>query len=246
MEQLRQVDVVTEKDTEAALAMNSTICRWIAPIRAKPQRIYFEHSSSYSPEGVHVPYYLSDLLDDADVDADGTLERVNKFGVASGLFDKIAIKKYGAGGLEPFEINIHRNGVVTQINNVGYGVSQVLPVLIEACRAKRNCFVSIQQPEVHLHPKAQAALGGLIHDVSRDRRTKFLIETHSDFVVDRFRLAQNSSEQKVDAQVVFMERKEGKCSVVSLPIDEFGGYPEVQPSGFRDFFLNEELALIRM
>lgn len=71
--------------------------------------------------------------------------------------------------------------------------------------------------------------------------SKFLVETHSDFIVDRFR--QQVSLKKLDksSQVLFFERKKDKNVVRMIPILENGQYSEKQPKSFRDFFYNEAL-----
>lgn len=232
------------KDEDRLSALEISSCRWIAPIRAKPQRIYTDYGHSYSSEGFHVPYVLRDILQSKikrDIRISNLL--VN-YGQYSGLFESISVKKYGEEAESPFGLNITNASISVPINNVGYGVSQVLPVLLEAGRGSKK-YVAIQQPEVHLHPRAQAALGRFLFEAASEG-ARFLIETHSDFIIDRFRISQNKSSNKVDAQVVFLSRQKGECNVSTLKINRDGSYPEDQPEEFRQFFLQEELELIRM
>ncbi|MHA6787439.1 AAA family ATPase [Pseudomonas bijieensis] len=231
-------------DEDKLSALEFSPCKWIAPIRAKPQRIYTDYGHSYSAEGEHVPYVLRDILK-SKIKKDLKLsELVANYGVQSGLFEAISVKKYGEEVEGPFGINITHDSVSVPINNVGYGVSQVLPVLLEAGN-KSQKFLAIQQPEVHLHPRAQAALGKFLFEVAMDG-AKFFIETHSDFIIDRFRISQSKSLKKVDSQVIFLSRKKSECRVSILEIGLDGSYPDDQPEEFREFFLQEELALIRM
>ncbi|MDP6688819.1 MAG: AAA family ATPase [Alphaproteobacteria bacterium] len=74
------------------------------------------------------------------------------------------------------------------IRNVGYGVSQSLPVIVEILSRSFGSRFAIQQPEVHLHPKAQAALGDLFYQLALVEEKRFIVETHSDFTIDRFML----------------------------------------------------------
>lgn len=231
-------------DEDKMSAFDFYPCKWVAPIRAKPQRIYTDYGHPYSAEGEHVPYVLRDILK-SKIKKDLKLsDLVESYGIQSGLFEKISVKRYGDEVDGPFGINITHDSVSVPINNVGYGVSQVLPVLLESGNNSQT-FKAIQQPEVHLHPRAQAALGEFLFDVSKDG-AKFFIETHSDFIIDRFRISQNKSTKKVDSQVVFLTRKKTECCVSILNIGADGSYPEDQPEEFREFFLQEELALIRM
>jgi predicted ATPase len=112
-----------------------------------------------------------------------------------------------------------------------------------------DTWFAIQQPEVHIHPKGQAALGELFFAINQQENKSFIIETHSDFIVDRYRLAvrkhNKTAKNKVEnAQVLFFERTENGNVVHHLPIDEHGDYPDNQPAAFRDFFIREELEML--
>ena len=129
------------------------------------------------------------------------------------------------------------------LDNVGYGVSQALPVLVEMfVRPKRTTF-AIQQPEVHLHPKAQATFGDLIAELARSDEKRFVIETHSDFTIDRFRLNVRRN-GAIPSQLLFFERTDTGNKVTAIEIDELGNLSASQPDSYRDFFYNESLELL--
>ncbi|MCH8621445.1 AAA family ATPase [Undibacterium sp. TS12] len=221
-------------------------CRWIAPIRANPERIYLNEASEYSSEGSHIPNILNKLLGKTGKSKEPRMSAIIKeFGKSSGLFESVSIKRFGKEASSPFQINVNLGGNELLVSNVGYGVSQVLPIILEARRNSSEEFIAIQQPEVHLHPKAQAALGEFIYNASDKSNNKFLIETHSDYLIDRFRLCTSKGECK-DAQVLFFERTSLGNKVHSIAIDSDGRYPLEQPEQFRDFFLSEQLELMRL
>ncbi len=68
--------------------------------------------------------------------------------------------------------------------DVGFGVSAALPGVVALVAAEPNQLVYIEQPEIHLHPRAQAALADLIADTVR-RGVRLVIETHSDIILSR-------------------------------------------------------------
>jgi len=221
-------------------------CRWIAPIRAKPEKIYLSQSSDYSAEGSHVPIVLNRILGKATSDKGSKLmQSIYDFGKNSGLFDAIRVKRFGKEASSPFQVNVDLGGSELLVSNVGYGISQVLPIILESRRSFRAEYLAIQQPEVHLHPKAQASLGEFIYDSKELTENNFVIETHSDYLIDRFRLCTNKK-GSLDAQVLFFSRTEVGNKVESINIDHNGSYPADQPSQFREFFLNEELELMRL
>ena len=221
-------------------------CDWIAPIRTKPQRTYGPYLGGYSPEGQHTPYVLNEALSDpaAAHDLRNSLEH---FGKASGLFKEVRIRRYGRQFGAPFSVEVVLTRYPHSLSNVGYGVSQALPVVVELIRGKEDSWTIIQQPEVHLHPRAQAALGDLAFDVCRVPGRRLVLETHSDFMVDRFRLRTKTGERHIPAgQVLFFERRRRGNSVQPISIGPDGEYPEDQPDGFRRFFLEESLRILEL
>ena len=228
---------------------------WIAPIRAKPERTYDQYQSDYSAEGSHVPYRLNELLHDSE-----SLDKKNKkkllyaleeFGLNSGLFKKIEVRRLGSSNDKsaPFHLQVVLNEKPLQITNVGYGVAQVLPILVETLTEKKNSLFAIQQPEVHLHPKAQASLGAYFYHVSKTDEKSFLIETHSDFLIDRYRREYALDKEKKDspAQVLFFKRNtKGKNEMHVIEIEPDGSYSANQPKEFREFFINEGIEMLNL
>lgn len=146
---------------------------WIAPIRTQPRKTYDENQIAFSSEGKHTPYLIKQFLQSRKLKKKRFIEYINRIGKDSGLFDTLKIKKYGRGATSPFELNIVIDGEGININNVGYGVSQVLPVLIELFSNGTDSDYLIQQPEIHLHPKAQATLGDVIYQLRRSAGGSF-------------------------------------------------------------------------
>lgn len=208
---------------------------WIAPIRGKPRRTYDEPNTSFSPEGAHTPYIIRRILG-SKKEAVKFKKFMEEVGKASGLFQKIEIKHFGkASETSPFEVDAYLDGKALSLAWLGYGVSQALPILVELLVRPKSSWFAIQQPEVHLHPRAQASLGDVFFEMAlRDNKT-FLVETHSDFTIDRFRMNYRPSGRKrgkaksPESQVLFFERKGGNNVVTSLPIGSHGEMPSEQP-----------------
>ncbi len=220
---------------------------WVAPIRAKAQRTYEGYRSEYSASGEHVPVLLSQIFEGKiSKKRDAILKRLAQFGKDSNLFDDIEIKKFSTNKDSPFEIIIKYNGVPVKISNVGYGVSQILPIVIEVL-AKNNRQFLIQQPEVHLHPKAQAAFGELLFESNSLNENQFIIETHSDFIINRFRYCKFKGDSpQGTAQVIFFERTKDGIELTHIPIKSSGEYDGEVPEAYRDFFFEEELKMLEI
>jgi predicted ATPase len=197
----------------------------------------------FSSEGDHTPYTIRKQLG-AGKKAEFQ-SRLKAVGIEGHLFDSIHIHRFGNDEASPFEVQIEmKGGQRFPISNVGYGVSQVLPIVVEAIIQSKGARLLLQQPEVHLHPRAQAAVGDLIYTLVSEDQKRFVVETHSDFLIDRFRLAVARSESTITASVLFFSHIDRGNQVTELRIDDEGKYPNNQPAAFREFFVNEQLSLL--
>jgi len=221
-----------------------TIC--MAPIRTIPKRIYEPEVKKYSANGTHIPSVLRNIyMNKENIKYKKIIDGLESFGESSGLFDKISIDPYREDTeLSPFELNIELFMKKLKITNVGYGVSQILPILTEILiQGKKSVFL-VQQPEIHLHPKAQASFGEFIYNQYIDSKKNFFIETHSDFIVDRLRLKIRKSRVKnihKRVNVLFFQNTPDGLKVIPIQIEKNGDYSKIQPKAFREFFLKEEL-----
>ena len=124
--------------------------------------------------------------------------------------------------------------------DVGYGVSQVLPVVTELLRTDAPSVFLLQQPEVHLHPSAQAALGSLFCQIAGPKR-QLVVETHSDHLLSRVRMDVRDGEGNLkpeDVSILFFERRDLDVHIHSLRIDDEGNILDAPP-GYRRFFMEE-------
>jgi hypothetical protein len=227
-----------------------SIC-WLAPVRSKPQRIYERLIRDFTPEGDHIPFLLRDLMQLDSPKAQKIRDTLNAFGRDSGLFEEIGVKRFGDDKYAPFEVQILLDGKPAKITNVGYGISQVLPLIVEILLHEKEENFALQQPEVHLHPKAQAFVGEFIFYQAKTEKQGFIVETHSDFILDRFRLAMKRDSAKpsdqtssVKAQILFFERTENGNQIHSIEIAPDGSYLNEPPETFREFFINESLDVL--
>lgn len=218
---------------------------WIAPIRTKPRRTYDDYKLEFSSEGSHTPYLIKKTLQRKTIGSE-LKNFLSRVGRDSGLFDSILTKAYGRGAIAPFELDVIIKGKQLSISNVGYGVSQALPVIVEVFMRPDDSWVAIQQPEVHLHPKAQAALGDMFFEISSLERKKFIVETHSDYTIDRFRLnyRRTDIDTRPRSQILYFERTIDGNKVYQIEIQDNGELASDQPKGYRDFFIKEEIEML--
>ena len=222
-----------------------------APVRSKPRRTYDPSRPILDPEGDYVPMYLANISYQRGPTWNNLKDKLQEFGKTAGLFDEISIKQLGKKHSEPFQLQIRKfgnkpNGPSRNLIDVGYGVSQVLPVITELLREDAPTLFLLQQPEIHLHPSAQAALGSLLCQIAKPDR-QLVVETHSDYLLDRIRIDVRDKKTNLkpdDISILFFERNNLEVVIHSLRIDEEGNIIGAPPN-YRNFFRNEINNLLR-
>ena len=172
------------------------------------------------------------------------LTLLNDFGVQSGLFKKLKAKRLGSRPSSPFQIQVNVSGPSFNLTDVGYGVSQSLPIAVQSVLKSTSSRLLLQQPEVHLHPRAQAAMGSFFATLVAAKHREFVIETHSDYLVDRVRVEVARGKLKAeDVLILFFERPHIETKVHELTLDLHGNILNA-PGTYRGFFLREEMTLL--
>lgn len=233
-------DVV--RKTQRARGQDSVIA--MAPMRSQPKRVYISSDPVSPSEGSDVPLELA-RLSVADPDQwEIVKERLELFGRSAGLFNSLDIRRLGRSAGDPFQILIKTSRQYANIMDVGYGVSQSLPVVYSLLFNGYDMFM-LQQPEVHLHPRAQAEIGSLISSLSLSRpEATYLVETHSDYLLDRLRIAvMNGSLPHENVGILYFEKTEVGSRIFQIGLDKSGGLVG-QPDSYRGFFLQEQASIL--
>lgn len=209
-----------------------------APLRSKPKRTYNPEREVEDAEGSEMPMVLRNM---SRFDSDrwkSILKVLMTFGKASGLFQDISVRKLGNSTNDPYQLQVQARGPKVNIIDVGYGVNQILPILVRILRAKRSGFL-IQQPEVHLHPKGQAELASLLIALSQMLKHSFVVETHSDYMIDRARIEiRKGNIRPEDVSLIYLEPKQRSVKAHNISFDRMGNLVGT-PTHYREFFLKE-------
>ncbi|MBC6414359.1 MAG: ATP-binding protein [Chromatiales bacterium] len=216
-----------------------------APIRSEPHRTYDPLFDDETPYGHEIPLILRRLSFGEKEKWNQLKEKLVKFGKSSGLFTDIQVRNLGRSLSNPFQLQFKIRGAqATNLIDVGYGVSQILPIVTRVLMATESQFL-MQQPEVHLHPKAQAALTSLLVKLTKPQNNSFIIETHSDYLIDRARIEiMRGNIAPDDVSLIYLESKRGDVAVHNLCFDEEANFKEYPPDGYRKFFLQEAHRLL--
>lgn len=225
--------------------------------RAAPKRWYPFHDPNYS-----APYYLYeptvlDAVDPALLDRTGKdmgyydliVSRRRKRESLASVLERLDIAteiKSEALSAYHSTIRVHDSvtGVASSLIDVGYGASQVIPV-IHACLSNAGGPLFVEQPEIHLHPKAQGEIGELLASTSKYRQV--IVETHSVHVVNRARIMIAKGEIKAsDVLVNFVQRTPRGAYVVPIRLDDLGEFDRPWPEGFFEERLEDTMRLLAL
>lgn len=223
---------------------------YLGPLRTKAQRLYPWSGSEPESVGYSGDNTVSALLAAHNRNISLGYKKVSKmfeYIIAEKLRDMGLIEQFRINRIsdqrQEYEVQVQVNGSQNWVDlpDVGFGISQVLPVLVQAFYAPPNSIIIMEQPEIHLHPSAQAALADVMIDVINskengiDRNIQLIIETHSEHFLRR--LQRRISEDKISTEKVaayFAKVKKSGVALESLEIDLFGNIQNWPKNFFGD------------
>ena len=218
----------------------------IAPVRAKPERTYNPEREDEDPEGYEVATLLVNQFRLNTKQWEKVKARLEQFGRSSGLFEEINIRPLGDLDNDPFQIMVTiRKGTKVNYRDAGYGVSQLLPILVRIFNSgDRNLTLLMQQPESHLHPRVQAEFASLLIALSKELPHTYIVETHSQFIVDRLQVEiLNGGIDPKDVSLIFIRKKGDKVKTHNVSFDRQSNFIGA-PVGFQNFYVEEHHALL--
>ncbi len=261
-EEKQFVEFIKDKSVDRSLRFHFE-CYGSAPTRFEPQRTYDPLSDTKTSSDNKIPLILRNLSVKNPEHWKQLYEKLKDFGTTSGLFTDIKIKHPGGSLGASFQLELKiRKGLGTNLIDVGYGVSQILPLLVRMItkeeyvfskhqttlhfqRSQKEHVFLMQQPEVHLHPKAQAAFTSLLAELAQQKNNTFIIETHSDYMVNRVRIdIMKGNIKPEDVSLIYLEAQGKDVEVHNLCFDKQGDFKDDPPDSYDDFFLSESHKLL--
>ncbi|WP_226585871.1 AAA family ATPase [Microseira wollei] len=214
----------------------------VPALRGNPERAYKTTAVGREFTGTFENYVAS-IINRWQKTEDNRLIDLAKALQTLGLTWKVDAKQINDVQIELRVARLPRSGEVedmVSLADVGFGVSQTLPVLVALIVAEPGQLVYLEQPEIHLHPRAQAALGEILADAA-NRGVKVVVETHSDLLLRRIQTL--VAEDKISPEKVklhwFKRRDDGVTEVSSTDLDDAGAFGD-WPEDFSDVALTEE------
>ncbi len=218
---------------------------YIGPIRRSPSRSYARtgHLLSVGPAGEHTTSVLANLKARAAKERAAKpiqKERLQELQTwVSAIFPDKSVDATRVDEL--VKLMVRRGPRLGEtISDVGFGISQALPILVQAAVMPNDSTLIIEQPELHLHPSAQTKLSEFIAEASKSGR-RFIVETHSEHFVRGLQLAISNDRAKkrraprlTVKDVKFFYVPAAPAEPTEMKVNEWGEFVTEWPKGFFD------------
>lgn len=230
---------------------------YLGPLRAHPKRQYIWSGETPPDVGVEGENWVSAYLSSSErmispgmgkkraINAQPFKEMVGRWLKQIGLVYDFEAKPVAQGTREyRARVKVSPRSAWVSVPDVGFGISQFMPVLVQCFYAPANSVVVIEQPELHLHPAIQQNLADLFIEViqSREgnakRNIQLIIESHSEHFLGRLqrRIAEEKISQDDVAGYFFSQNQAGTHEAKRLEVDLFGNIRNWPPNFFGDSF----------
>ena len=209
--------------------------RYLGPLREYPRRHYAWQGKHSPGVGQHGEEMVTALFS-GRIQLRPTEEQIPKWLQRLDLIDSYRLNPIPntETGYE-FLVRKYKGGPEVRLTDVGFGVSQVLPVLVLCYYVPEGSILILEQPEAHLHPKVQSELADLLIEVVKNRKLQIILESHSEHLL--IRLMRRIAEEQIsadDTAFYFCEMNEGTSEIERLNVDDYGNITNWPQNFFGD------------
>lgn len=182
---------------------------FIGSFREPPQRTYYQKAKSNSKIDIAGVGYIDQILEWEETNIK-KFKELNLIMNQLHLLTQIKSRKMRGGRFE-LKIRTNKNGILASLTDVGFGISQFLPIIVSDLQLPDDSLLIMSQPEIHLHPEIQATLGDYVSRQIKKKKKQYIIETHSEYLLNRIRLniVKGALSTKDVAVYYFINSKEG-------------------------------------
>lgn len=210
---------------------------FVSSFRLYPERTYYETSKFDLKVGKFGENYEDQIIA-WETTKDERFKKLCEILKELGLLYDIKSKRL-AGGRYEILVKNKKNGIWASITDVGFGISQFLPIIVADLQLRKNSTLFIAQPEIHLHPKVQAQFADYIVNRIKNDNKNYIIETHSEYFINRLRLA--ICEEKIledDISVIYIENQDLNTKNYKLQLKKDGQIKNAPESFFDTYMLD--------
>lgn len=177
---------------------------FISSFRLYPERTYYERSKTDLTVGKFGEGYENQIISWETKNSKKYKALIKIMKDLSLLVD-ITSKRLEGGRFE-LVVKVNKNSVPASLNDVGFGISQFLPIVVADLQLGEESTLFVAQPEIHLHPSVQAQFGDYMVNQIKESNKNYIIETHSEYLLNRIRLAIVKKEiAREDVKIYFLQ-----------------------------------------
>ena len=207
---------------------------YIGSFRQPPERTYYQKAKAQPKVDTDGGSYIDQIIEWEETNLEKLFE-LNEVMQQIELFATIQSNKLKGGRFE-LMVKTKLNARFAALTDVGFGVSQFLPIIVADLQLSDHSCLAVSQPEIHLHPKIQATFGNYLANQIKRTHKQYIIETHSEYLLNRIRLLLVTGELKPeDVRVLYFENDGLKSTVHDV---EFATDGQIKgaPQGFFDTY----------
>ena len=213
----------------------------VSSFRLAPERTYYEVSKADLRVGRYGENYVEQLSQWEATGSPG-IDQLRTDLADLGVLSTLEIGRLGGGRLELVGRPKDRSSV-TNLADLGFGTSQLLPILVAVNQLPKDSMFTVSQPETHLHPEVQAQLADYFVRVARERELRFIVETHSEYLINRLRiLVAEGMVREEDVSVVYVMNDGESATVCPIEV-RVDGRMVGAPEEFFDTYMTDVMKL---
>lgn len=223
------------QDVRAFIRKYDESVNYISSYRQPARRIYTEEPVASGKIATSGEGFINELLKWKDDEKQDRFHMFVDSMKSIGLLSEVNPERLGAGQFK-VGVKVHDGDEMVNLWDVGFGISQTMPIIIGDIELGDNSTLYISQPEVHLHPKAQAKFGDyLVRQMNNGKR--YVIESHSEYLMNRLRLSiVKGVVAEEDVKVYYMSQNMGKTIIHEVKFKK-NGQIEGAPQDFFDTYM---------
>ncbi|PVY76441.1 putative AbiEii toxin of type IV toxin-antitoxin system [Tamilnaduibacter salinus] len=215
--------MMAANSAQSAIQDNLAKTLYLGPFRMPPERKYASRGASPKEVGSMGESTITMLANESVQSRSRPhIDQITKWLKTLGLGQSVDIGRIGSSDLFKVEVTLE-DSKKFPLADLGYGVSQVLPVLTQCSFAPKGSTLLFEQPELHVHPKAARNLADVFIDTARNKDSHICLETHSpDLINGLFQKIKNGDIHCEDVAIYRVSRSEGETKFDTIEIDEHG------------------------
>lgn len=209
---------------------------FISSFRLHPERTYLEQTKSKLKVNNYGDGYLDQIIywETKNKPKFNELIKILK---ELNLLESIKSKRLEGGRYE-ISVQVKKGGIDTSLSDVGFGISQFLPIIVADLQLPKSSTLFIAQPEIHLHPSVQSSFGDYLIKQMKSDDKNYVVETHSEYLLNKIRLAVVKGEIKEDDVKIYFVDNHSDNNIHKITFTKKGQILNAPDNFFKTYMMD--------